>query len=244
MKRSKKDSAIAAALTFLIALVILLSLLCGGITFDYANLASSSITELEEEDQFFIEPELLELGEEQSLANDAPAESYKGEPEKAEEIQTEKIVSGVNPKPAPPAEKLVTSKTKSEVKSVEPQATDKEEKQVKSKIAGKFSTSNGNPDGKAEGSGSGGSGIGVSGNARGRTFISCPKPNVFLRHKTVVTVRVVIDDAGNVISAYASGSADASIRRKCEQAARRAKWSEKKGAAETHGSLTFTITPR
>lgn len=245
MTRRDKDSAIAAALTFLVALLILLVLFFGSLRFDRAALAQASMPELpEEEEEIFIEPELLELGEEQSVRHDAPAPSYKGEPEKADEIQTEKIVKGENPKPAPPAERLVTSKAKSEVKSVEPPATDKEEKQVKSKIAGKFATSNGDTGGRSDGTGSGGTGVGVSGNARGRTFISCPKPDVALRHKTIVTVRVVIDASGKVISASASGSADAYIRRKCEQAARQARWSEKKGAAETHGSLTFTITPR
>lgn len=64
-----------------------------------------------------------------------------------------------------------------------------------------------------------------------------------LRNKTTVTVSVVIDSDGNVISAKASGGASASIRRACEQAAKGAKWSPKKGAGETRGSISFTITP-
>ena len=94
------------------------------------------------------------------------------------------------------------------------------------------------------GPGAGGTGVGISGSARGRTFLGCPKPDVALRHKAVVKVNVVIDASGKVVSASASGSADASIRRKCEQAARGARWTEKKGVSETRGTITFTITPR
>lgn len=86
--------------------------------------------------------------------------------------------------------------------------------------------------------------MGITGNASGRTFKGCPKPDVTLRNKTTVTVSVVIDADGNVTSAKASGGSSAAIRRACEQAARGAKWSAKKGAGETRGSITFTITPR
>ncbi|MDE6423412.1 MAG: hypothetical protein K2K95_08340, partial [Muribaculaceae bacterium] len=64
------------------------------------------------------------------------------------------------------------------------------------------------------------------------------------RHKTIVTVNVVIDAAGKVIAASSTGSDDANIRRKCEAAAKQARWSAKKGASTTRGSITFTITPK
>ncbi len=245
MTRQNKDSAIAAAITFIVALLILLGLFFGGLYFDREELAKASTPEIQnEEEELFIEPELVELGEENSQMKDSPSPSTLGEPQQAEEEQTEKVTVGENPKPAPPVDKLVKSNKPQEVKAVEPTKSDKEEKEVKSKLAGKFTTKNGSPEGIATGSGSGGSGIGVAGNARGRTFISCPKPDVTLRHKTVVTVRIVIDAEGKVVSASASGSADATIRRKCEQAARQARWTAKAGAAETHGTLTFTITPQ
>lgn len=124
-------------------------------------------------------------------------------------------------------------------------AVDKERKKATSAVAGKFGPKNGaESGGAATTGGAGGNGIGIAGTANGRTFISCPKPDVALRHKTVVRVNIVIDAAGSVVEATATGSADASIRRKCEAAARRARWSAKKGAAPTRGSLTFTIIPK
>ena len=122
------------------------------------------------------------------------------------------------------------------MKADEPSQTDKERQKATSSVANKFAPHNGSTEGSDKGtSGAGGTGVGVSGNAHGRSFISCPKPDVALRHKTIVTVNVVIDAAG-------SGSAD--IRRKCEAAARQARWSAKKGATSTRGSIRFTITPR
>lgn len=246
--REKKDSVIAAAITFLVALLILLVLFIGGMRYDRALLAESSIPEQipeEEEEELFIDPELLDLGEENAISNDAPAPAFKGEPELAEEDKAEVVEPGENKKPAPPLPKHVTQKKESPVKATEPSATDKERSKATSSVAKGFSGRNGVTDGQSSQSvGSGGTGLGVQGNARGRTFIDCPKPDVTLRHKTVVTVNIVVDAAGKVISASAAGSASADIRRKCEQAARQARWTEKKGAGETRGTITFTITPK
>lgn len=244
----KKDSAIAAGATFLVALLLLLFLFTGSLGYDRALLASSSIPgnpPEEEEEELFIDPELLDLGEENAVSKDAPAPAFQGEPEPAEEDKAEVVEPGENPKPAPPVPKPVSQKKESPVKATEPTATDKERSKATSTVAKGFSGRNGVPDGKAKESvGSGGTGIGVAGNARGRTFLSCPKPDVTLSHKTVVTVNIVVDASGRVTSASATGSASASIRRKCEQAARQARWTEKKGAGETRGTITFTITPR
>ena len=144
-----------------------------------------------------------------------------------------------------PVQKEITQKKESPVQKEEPSITDKERQKATSSVANKFAPKNGQTEGSDKGtSGAGGDGVGVSGNAHGRTFISCPKPDVALRHKTIVTVNVVIDAEGKVIEASATGSADATIRRKCESAARQARWSAKKGASTTRGSITFTITPR
>lgn len=242
--RQHKDSLIAALITMGVTLAILLALFFGTLSWDREALASASIPETQSDEELFIEPELLELGEENAVTADEPAPAPKGEPEKAEVEKTEVIEPGENPKPAPAKPKLVTQKSESPVKETEPSKTDKERELAKSKVSNKFSSSNGASTGKEAGSGAGGEGVGISGNARGRTFLGCPKPDVALRHKAVVKVNVVIDANGKVVSASASGSADASIRRKCEQAARGARWSEKKGVAETRGTITFTITPR
>ena len=244
--REKKDSAIAAGVTFIVALLLLLFLFTGSLGFDRALLAASSEPEVAEpeEEELFIDPELLDLGEENAVTKDAPAPAFQGEPEPAEEDKAEVVEPGENPKPAPPTPKPVTQKKESPVKATEPSATDKERSKATSTVAKGFSGRNGVADGKAaESVGSGGTGVGVAGNARGRTFTTCPKPDVSLRHKTVVTVSIVVDASGRVTSASASGNASAEIRRKCEQAALQARWTEKKGAGETRGTITFTITP-
>ena len=246
MKRKEdKDRAIAAALTFLVTLLLLLVLFFGGISFDRPQLAESSTPELmpPEEEELFIEPELVDLGEETSVNhNTKPAPSLKGEPEPAPEDHAEIVDPGPKPDPVvKPVKNEITQKKESPVQKEEASQTEKERQKATSSVANKFAPKNGQTEGSDKGtSGAGGDGVGVSGNAHGRTFISCPKPDVALRHKTIVTVNVVIDAEGKVIEASATGSADANIRRKCEAAAKQARWSAKKGASTTRGSITFT----
>lgn len=244
-----KDSIIAAAVTFAVALLLLLFLFFGGMTFDRSQLAASSIPEIApEEEELFIEPEILQdLGEENAIAEDAPAPAFKGEPRQADEEQTKLVVPGKNEKPAPPVEKPVTQHKESPVKATEPPKTSEEKKTVTSKMANKFPGRNGTSSGTSGTSGAGGTGVGISGSVSGRTFKGCPKPSVELQNKVVVEVRVTIDAAGRVTAATArskSGKASASILRACEQAARGARWSEDKDTPSAKGTLTFTITPR
>lgn len=246
MKTEERDKTIAAAVTFIVMLLIMLLLFFGSFNYDRELLARESIPEiLPEEEEIFLEPELLrDLGEEDAVHQDSPAEAFKGEPVKAPVENTKLVVKGENPKPAPPVEKLVSTKRESPVQTTEPSITKEEKQQVTSAVAKGFSSRNGASDGKSDtGNGAGGVGMGISGNASGRSFLGCPKPDVTLRNKTTVTVSVVIDADGNVTSAKASGGASAAIRRACEQAARGARWSAKKGATSTRGSITFTITP-
>lgn len=245
MDRQQKDKALAAAITFVAMLCILIFLFLGGFTFDRNELAVASTPEIIPQEELFLEPEILrDLGEENAVNRDAPAPAYQGEPEPSEKENTKLVVPGKNPRPAPPEEKKVSSDKESPVKSVEPSATKEEQQKVSSAVAKGFAGRNGTPEGNAGASGAGGTGTGIQGNANGRTFKGCPKPDVSLRHKTTVKVSVVIDAQGRVISAKASGGASAEIRRACEQAAKGARWSEKKGAGETRGTITFTITPR
>lgn len=245
--REKKDKTIAAAITTVVVLLILLILFIGSIGYERQELAMQSTPELmplEEEEQF-LEPEILrDLGEKDAVNHDSPAPAFKGEPEKAETDNNKLVVPGKNPKPAPPVEKLVSTKKESDIKATEPTATDEEKQKVTSKVANSFSGRNGATDGKNGTAGAGGTGIGISGNANGRSFLGCPGPRVELRNKTTIKVAVVIDAEGKVISASASGGTSAEIRSACEQAARAARWSAKKGASETRGTITFTITPK
>ncbi len=244
MERQKKDSFIAAGITFVVMLAILLFLFFSGISFYRELLAEQPKPELLEEEEIFLEPEILrERGEENAVHHHAPAPAFQGEPEPAETDNTKIVVPGENPKPAPPIEKKVTTHKESPVKATEPTVTKEEKQKVTSSVAKGFSGRNGTPEGNAGTDGAGGTGLGIQGNANGRTFKGCPTPNVSLRHKTTIKVSVVIDADGNVISATASGGSSADIRRACEQAARGAKWSAKKGAGETRGTITFTITP-
>lgn len=241
------DPIIAAVLTFVCALLILLGLFFGGLTWDREALAQASTPEISEEEPIFIETELLELGEENSETEETPAPAPEGEPELAEVDNLEKKIPEVKPEPVKSPDPQMPASTKeSTVKVKQESGKDEEKKNIASTMANKFSSKNGNSDKTNDNAtnGSGGSGVGVTGNANGRSFISCPAPDVALRNKTVVTVNVVIDADGNVTEATASGGGDASVRNKCVAAAKRAKWSAKKGASSTRGSITFTITPR
>ncbi|WP_304382363.1 hypothetical protein [uncultured Duncaniella sp.] len=244
--QNKKDSAIAATVTFFVVLTILLVLFFTGISYNAPQqLAQDSTPELMVEEETFLEPEILkDLGEENAVNNDAPAKAFQGEPDPDPKENVKIVEPGKNSKPAPPTPKLVSTKKESPVKTTEPSATEEERKRVTSAMAKGFVGRNGNTQGSSGSDGAGENGIGIVGNASGRTFKGCPKPDVTLRHKTTVKVSVVIDSEGKVISASASGAASASIRSACERAARQARWSEKKGTGETRGTLTFTITPR
>lgn len=242
----KKASAIAAAVTLLVVALMLALLFTCSLSWHSEALSESRLEAAEPEDEeLFISPELIDLGEMSTPNIDEATPSEIGEPVKADEEVRKPVERGENPKPAPPVEKKVTQKKESPVKAEEPSATMEERRRVSSKVAGKFSSKNGAADGKFKSdNGAGASGVGVNGNARGRTFLGCPKPVVELTNKTVVVVDITVNEEGAVTSASARGSASAVIRRKCEQSAMQARWSKKRGAGDTRGTITFTITPR
>lgn len=252
MNRHKNtDTIIAAAVTFVAALLLLLFLYFGGMRFDRELLAQNSTPEIQLEqldDEEFIEPEIVEdLGESNATEQDAPAPAAKGEPEQAEVENTRQVIPDKNPKPAPPVEKPITQKKESPVKASTPQVSDEDKKKVTSKMANKFPGRNGSNSGSTGSAGAGGTGVGISGSVSGRTFKGCPKPSVELQNKVVVEVKVTIDASGHVTRATArsrSGKASSAILRACEQAARGARWSEDKDTPSATGSITFTITPR
>lgn len=248
---SRHDKYIAAAVTFIVTLLLLLFLWFGGLHFDRSLLAASSTPEiapLTMDEELFIEPEIMrDLGEPDAVAHDEAAPVIKGTPEQAESENTKLVVPGKNPKPAPAEPKKISTKKENPVKTTEPSKTDEEKKKVTSKLAGKFSPHNGAESGKSGSSGAGGTGVGVSGSVAGRTFKGCPKPSVELQNKVVVEVRVTINAEGRVTSATARskrGNPSATILRACEQAARGARWNEDPNTPSARGSITFTITPR
>jgi len=243
----KKDSVIAGIVTLVCVLLILLCLLFTGLSYDAKLAASSTNPELEEE-ELFLDPELLldqkqSIGETDATVHETPAPEVKGEPIPASVEENHTVHSGDNAQPSPEPQ-LVASKVESAVTNAESNKK-KEEEQVAKSMAGKFRSKPGSTKGKFDSaSGSDGVGIGVSGNFSGRQFLGCPLPDVELAHKTTVTVSIIVNAEGKVISATASGPAPTSIRKKCEQAAMKAKWSAKEGAANTNGTISFTIIPK
>lgn len=236
---NKNDRVVAAALTFICVLALLLFLFIGGLKWQRETLANVSTAEIMEPEETFYEPELLEAGEEDSPTEDAPAPGFTGQPKPAQEARIANA-SSVFPTERPSSATLNSFNLRS------PLSTDSamsDFREAADALAAKFNPVNGN-NGKAGTSGAGADGTGISGSAKGRSFISCPKPRVTLRHRTVVKVEVTINAEGKVIKAVALGSADAEIRKKCEDAALGAKWSEKPGAQDVKGSITFTITPK
>lgn len=246
----RRDSVIAAIVTFGVALLLLLVLFFCSLSYDSSLLAQVSTPEISVEmpEEEFIEPEIVrDLGEPDAVVEDAPAPVMKGQPEPAPVENTKLVVPDKNPKPAPPVEKPITQKKESPVKATTPPAVDENKKKVTSKMANKFPGQNGSESGTSGSNGAGGTGVGISGSVSGRTFKGCPKPSVELQNKVVVEVRVTVDAAGHVTKATArskSGKASSAILRACEQAARSARWSEDPSTPSATGTLTFTITPR
>lgn len=243
--RERKDQGIAAAITIVVAALIVLVLLLGGLKYDPSLTARSSIPEIIPETETFLEPEILrELGEEASQKHDAPAPAEKGEPDPGPTEKLESALPAEKPKPRekPDVAPQPRAEKPQPVKAAEPEASAEEKKRVTSAMS-KFGPKNGTPNGSTGTNGAGGQGTGMSGVASGRSFLGCPKPSVALRNHVKVVVDVVIDAQGRVTMAHARAGASAEIRRACEQAARSAKWSAKEGAPETKGTITFNIYP-
>ena len=93
MTRQQKDKTTAAAITFVAMLIIIVALFLGGISFDSEQTAVKPVAELMPDEELFLEPEILkDLGEENAVRQDAPAEAFKGEPEHAETDNTKLVV--------------------------------------------------------------------------------------------------------------------------------------------------------
>lgn len=245
-KDSNTSRIIAAAVTALAVLVILLMLMFSTIGRDRAALASASIPEEPADEELFIDPELTDLGEPEPLEESLEAApSPQGEPEQGPD-NNEKVDPGPAEKPLPQAENVIKQQKPSPVQSPDTKKTDKKESKIAQSMQSKFSPKNGKHDGKHGSTGAGGKGSGVSGNLNGRSFIGCPLPKGLKLKETVrVVISVTVDASGHVTKAtYKSGSAaSAEIRRACERSAMQARWTEKPGQAEQRGTLTFTIVP-
>ncbi|MDE6650074.1 MAG: hypothetical protein K2K45_09120 [Muribaculaceae bacterium] len=247
ISHARRDSIIAAVVTIVAAGLLVLWLLLATLRYD-EDLASVAENPQLEEDEIFLDPELLlddrqSVGEPDAVAHDAPAPEIKGEPVPAPAEQPHTVLAGENSVPSP-EQKLVASDEESPVETAASNRK-KEEEKVAASMAGKFNMKPGSVQGKFDSSGgSDGVASGVTGKMSGRQFLGCPLPDVTLSHKTTVTVSITVDADGKVMTATASGAATREIRKKCEQAAMQARWSAKKGAPSTRGSITFTIIPK
>ena len=247
--RDKKASAIAAAVTFAIALIVLLLLFTLSLKFDREALATESIPEIQDE-EIYLEPEILQLGEPGDLnaeENDASAPQTPGEPDPGEIEQPERVVKNAEPNPDPVSNKpkLVASSEPSEVKTSAPKVKSEDEKRIES-ISGKLKTdNNGSRTGSESAvSGSGGVGVSKSGNVHGRRMLSCPTTIVTLNQTTTITVAIVVNAEGRVVSARATSGGTEKLRSACVSWAKGSKWTAAPGAPDASGTITFTITPK
>ena len=162
----RKDTYIAALVTFFAVGLILVWLLVATLHYDERLAATSENPQLEE-DEVFLDPELLlennrSVGEPDASNHDTPAPEVKGEPVPAPVEQPHTVLSGDNTVPSP-EQSLIASDAESAVPTVRPDKK-KEEEKVAASMAGKFSSKPGSVQGKFDStSGSEGVGSGVTG---------------------------------------------------------------------------------
>ena len=249
-KEERRASIIAAAVTFGAALIILVLLFVLGIGDTRRVLAETSMPEIQDDEEIYLEPELLVVdspGDETEQLTDEAAPQTPGEPDPAEEEQPVRVVKNTEPPKETPVSnkpKLVSDTKESDLKTSTPKLTEEEEKRIAS-MSGKLKTdNNGSRTGKENAnSGSGGDGVAASGSVNGRKMISCPTWKVRLTQKTTVKVNITVDAAGNVTSASAVSGGTPNLRKECEKMAKGSKWTKKDGAAPASGTISFTITP-
>lgn len=241
---------IAAAVTFGVALVVLVLLFVMTVGDTRRALAENSMPEIQEDEEIFLDPELLVIdnpGDEQPAETQEAAPQTPGTPDPAESEQPERVVKNPEPpkeKPVSNKPKLVADNKESDVKTSTPKLTEEEEKRIAA-MSGKLkSDNNGSATGKeSAASGSGGDGVAAMGSVNGRKMLSCPTWTLRLSQKTTVHVNITVNAEGNVTSASAVGGTP-NLRKECEKMARQSKWTKKEGSAPVTGTITFTITPR
>ena len=111
MKQEQFDRVVAGLATVIILALIFLWLFLGSLSWNsLALMQTAQVSQPPEEEEFFIEPEVLEdKGEEDApeIADQQEAPAEQGEPEKAETESDKTIVRGENPKPALYADKSI-----------------------------------------------------------------------------------------------------------------------------------------
>lgn len=250
--QERRAAVIAAIATFVSALVVLVLLFVLTVGNDRRALAEASIPEISDDEEYFLEPELLVIdnpGNEDAEKIDEPAPQPPGEPDPVEQEQEVRVVKNTEEPNEPPVSqkpKMVSQqKEESDVKTSTPKLSAEEEKRLAS-MSGKLKTdNNGSRTGKdAAESGSGGNGIAMQGSVNGRKMLSCPTWKLRLSQKTVVKVNITVDAEGNVTSATVISGGTQNLRNECRKMALGSKWTKKAGASPASGTITFTITPQ
>lgn len=249
--RDRKAVIIAASVTFGVALVILILLFVLTVGSDRRLMAEASIPEIQDNEEIFLEPELLVLdnpGDEVEETVDEAAPQPPGEPDPALEEQPVRVVHNeVPPKETPvsnKSEKVAVNKP-NDITTSTPKLTAEEEKRIASMQGKLNSDNNGSRTGtESSNSGSGGDGVAAQGNVNGRKMLSCPSWKLKLSQKTTVVVNVTVDADGKVTKATAKSGGTPNLRSECEKMALKSKWTPKEGAAPVSGTITFTITPQ
>lgn len=250
--RDKKASVIAAAITFGVALVVLVLLFVLTVGDDRRILSETSIPEMQDDEEIFLEPDLLldEPPGDEDGELDIPEETQQppGEPDPAPQEQTERIVKNEEPpkeEPVTNKPKLVSTEKPSEVKTSTPKLSAEDEKRLAS-MQGKLKTdNNGDPTAKAESTGTVVATGKLSGKgAHGRSMLSFPRQTVKVSQKVVVTVQITVGENGNVKSAAAISGGNSEQRAQCVQMARQSRWTPMPGSGDETGTITFTINPK
>ena len=252
-QRDRKASIIAAAITFGAALIILVLLFVLTVGDDRRMLAETSIPEYQDDEEIFLEPEMLveHVGDEESdLDLEEVAKQPSGLPDPAPENQPVRVVRNDVPPPEEPVStkpKLVSTDKPADVKSTTPKVSTEDEKRIAA-LGGKFKTENngGNTSGESAGTSPVAQGVlsgsGVNGKRR---MESCNTKTVSVSQKVVIKVNVVVAENGTVKSANATGGAgNPELRNQCVQWALKSRWTPQAGAGDVPGSITFTIIPK
>lgn len=249
--RERKASIVAAAVTFGAALIILVFLFVISIGSSREMMASVSTPEIQDNEEIFLEPELLVVdnpGDEDVETVDEPAPQTPGLPDPAEEEQKVRVVkNNEKPKEQPVSSKPkeVSTPKESDAKTSTPKLSAEDEKRIAS-AQGKFKTdNNGSTTGKnSANSGSGGNGVSAEGNVNGRTMEYCPTWKVRLTQKTTVKVSITVNAEGKVTAASAISGGTPNLRKECEKMALKSRWTKKEGAKPASGTISFEITPQ
>lgn len=242
----KKDKLIAVIATFIVAIVILIVLFFSYIGEDIQEFIAQN--DIQQEEEIFLDADLLNLGEIIEHQDNSPAPKLQGEPQKSETSNEELVEPGINDNSN--LEVLqVTQQSENDLQTVVPQKTEQQESQINSVMRNRFNSSSGNTNETANTNGSGGNGIGATGNLKGRTFLGCSSPIISISKEVTIIVRISVNENGVVTDASfmsdsGPGAGNRQLRNACVKASRNAKWSAKKGVASQTGTITWHLKPK